>query len=66
MSNWLREKRSRSHRRLDLIRGHSRRCGRMHARGVPERQGRVLVRVGEPRASPRRGYARLQPARRPA
>lgn len=41
----------------------ARRCGRiLHARGVPERQGRVLVRVGEPRASPRRGYARLQPA----
>jgi len=46
--------------RLDPIRGHSRRCGRfLHVRGVPEHQGRVLERVGEPRASPRRGYARL-------
>lgn len=41
--------RRRRRRRLDLIRRHSRGGAVPHARGVPERQGRVLKRVGEPR-----------------
>jgi len=45
-----REPESRSRRRrLDLIRRHSRGGAVPHARDVPERQGRVLKRVGEPR-----------------